>query len=389
MSMGPTCSRIVEVICGGTPYDMGLAQGVGVKAKIHGVRRALAKLEAFRLQQPRWLPYGMYRWLAEGKAARLLAAPLARDHPGIRERLAGIAEGSGTSSRGILLLNALEPVLSSAGGCTACPGACSAVAVRGRRSATGEPMIARNFDYLSLVQPFYLMRDSRPAGRLRALEFTAAPLAGTLDGLNEAGLCVTYNYGFATDEPATPSVPPSMVISEALQRCRTVSEDADFIGGSRRWGGGLLMLADASGDIASLELTSTRSHVRRPASGEDALCHTNAFTSPHTREVQVPWDAVYTQRAPTPLRGRRLHQSSDLRDRRFKQLLDQTAVIDAEGLAAIMADHGPDGTPGDYTPCVHGSYWSTTACLQFFPASRRLRVSYTAACQARFEELAL
>src|SRR5205085_504019 len=110
----------------------------------------------------------------------------------------------------------------------------------------------------------------------------------------------------------------------------------------------------------------------------DALCHTNAFTSPHTREVQVPWDAVYTQRAPTPLRGRRLHQSSDQRDRRFKQLLDQTAVIDAEELAAIMADHGPDGTPGDYTPCVHGSYWSTTACLQFFPASRRLRVAYTA-----------
>ena len=49
------------------------------------------------------------------------------------------------------LFNALEPVLSSVGGCTACPGACSAVAVRGSRSITGEPMVARNFDYLPLI----------------------------------------------------------------------------------------------------------------------------------------------------------------------------------------------------------------------------------------------
>ena len=49
------------------------------------------------------------------------------------------------------LFNALEPVLSSVGGCIACPGACSAVAVRGSRSITGKPMVARNFDYL----PFF------------------------------------------------------------------------------------------------------------------------------------------------------------------------------------------------------------------------------------------
>jgi hypothetical protein len=102
----------------------------------------------------------------------------------------------------------------------------------------------------------------------------------------------------------------------------------------------------------------------------------------------VRWDAVYTQSAPVPLRGRRLHQSSELRDQRFKQLLDKTDVIDQDGLAAIMADHGQDGTPSDNTPCVHGSYWYTTACLQFFPRSRRLRVAYDTACEARFEEVA-
>src|SRR5262245_30621943 len=101
MLMAPPHSRIVEVICEGAPHEMGLAQGVSAKNKIQGARLALANLEAFRLQQPWWLPYSIYRWLAEGKAARFLAAPLARDHPGIKDRLAGIAEGSGTSLRGI------------------------------------------------------------------------------------------------------------------------------------------------------------------------------------------------------------------------------------------------------------------------------------------------
>jgi hypothetical protein len=89
------------------------------------------------------------------------------------------------------------------------------------------------------------------------------------------------------------------------------------------------------------------------------------------------------------LRGRRVHESSDRRNARFRQLLDAADQLGPEELGAIMADHGPDGTPDDFTLCVHGSYWHTTACLQFYPKARRLRVAYDSACQARFEELQL
>ncbi len=385
----PAASKVVEVVCQGSPKEMGLAQGAGVQNKIHAARQTLTKLEAFRLQQPRWLPYGVYRWLAEQKAWRFLDGPLCRDYPAMIQRLAGLAEGAGVRLKSIYLFNALEPLLSSVGGCTACPGACSAVAVRGRRSATGEPIVARNFDYLPLVQPHYLVRESRPQGKLRAFEFTTAPLAGAIDGMNEEGLCITYNYAFTTDGPTTPAAPISMAISESLGRCGTVAEAADWITSRPRWGGGLLMLCDANGDIASLELSSTRSHLRRPTSGEDVLFHTNAFSSASMREVQVPWDAVYTDDAPTPLRRRRLHQSSELRDQRFKQLLGEAKILGADELGAVMADHGSTGTPNDDTPCVHGSYWYTTACLQFFPKSRRMRVAYDTACQARYEEVEL
>jgi len=386
MPNNPTTSSIVEVICQGDPREMGFAQGAGAKRKIHGTRGALAELEAFRLQQPWWLPYRIYRRLAEQRAVTFLAG-LQHEYPAMSQRLEGIAAGAGLSLKALYLLNALEPMLSSVGGCTACPGACSAVAVRGSRSATGEPMVARNFDYLPLVQPFYLVRESRPAGKLRALEFTAAPLAGAVDGMNERGLCITYDYGFTIDTPPRSAAPISMVISEALAMCGTVTEAADWIASQPRCGGALLMLCDAAGDLASLELSSTRSYLRRPPSGEDVLFHTNAFFSESMRDVQPHQDVIYNDRAPTPLRGRRLHHSSEVRDGRFRELLEQTRIFDAEGLRTVMADHGPTDSPDDHTVCVHGSYWYTTASLQFFPRSGRMRVAYDTACRATYEEV--
>jgi hypothetical protein len=385
----PATSPIVEVICQGEPRTMGVAQGHGARKKIRAARRVLARLEAFRLQQPRWMPYRLYRWFAARKACTLLAAPLARDYPAMSERLAGIAEGARIGLNELLLFNALEPLMTSAGDATVCPGACSAVAVRGRRSATGEPMVARNFDYLPLVQPLYLVRDSRPQGGLRSYEFTTAPLAGAVDGMNEAGLCITYNYGYTTDNPACPAAPISMAISEALACCRTVEEAARWIRSRPRWGGALLMLCDATGDVASLELSSTRSHLRRPIGGEDVLFHTNRFTSATMREIQVPDDAVYGAKAPTALRGRRVHVSSEQRELRFRQLLEGADCIGPNELGAIMADHGPQDSTDGFTPCLHGSYWHTTACLQFYPKARRMRVAYDTACQAQFEEIEL
>jgi hypothetical protein len=367
---------------------MGFAQGVALKDRLHAARNdMLRKAEAFRLQQPFWLPFFGYRWVAERKVSRLMSHVLRRDYPRMTERLEGIAEGAGLKPQAILLFNAMEPLLASVGGCTACPGACSAVAVRGRRTRSGEAIIARNFDYLPLVQPYYTVRKSHPKGRLRTMEFTTAPLAGAIDGMNEAGLCITYDYAFTTDMPESLSAPISMLVCEALEQCATVSEAAKWIAAQPRWGGAILMLADASGDIASLELSSTRSHLRRPAAGEDALFHTNALAGEHMIEIQAPLEAVFTHKAPIALRGERLHESAQRRDRRFAELLSRTDVFGEEELAALMGDHGEDGIAGKYTPCVHSDYWNTTASLQFHPASRRMRVAYEPACCARLTDV--
>lgn len=382
-----TLCKKVEVIAAGQPFDAGLSQGLALRNKIHHAWNALSQLEAFRLQQPWWLPYEAYCWVAANKARRFLEPCLLNTLPSQTRRLDGIAAGAELPLRSIYLFNALEPVLSSVGGCTACPSACSAVAVRGRRSAQQEPILVRNFDYLPLVQPYYVIRDSRPDGKLRSLEFTTAPLAGAVDGMNENGLCITYNYAYTIDIPGGSAVPISMLISEALQHCSTVSEAAQWIAAQPRWGGGILMLADASGDIAALELSSTQSFLKRPADGCDYLFHTNQFYGSIMKQVQSPEQAVFTNLAPTPLRGKQLHLSAQVRDQRLEQLLSKPTAHDGESLHTIMADHGEQQSPTDTTICVHSNYWNTTACLQFFPRSRTMRVSYSSACQAEFEDI--
>lgn len=379
----------IDVICEGDAREMGFAQGAAMREKIRDARRILAALEAFRLQQPLWMPYWLYRRIAESKSQRFLAQALTDSFQASFSRLEGIANGAQLPWRTICLFNALEPLLSSVAGCTACPGACSSVAVTRARTVNGEPIVAHNFDYLPLVQPLYMLRECRPHEKLRSLEFTTAPLAGTVDGINEAGLSIAYDYAFAVDSPATPAPPISLAISHALSHCRTVDDAATTISNFRRCGGGLLMLADATGAIASLELSSTRSCLRRPESGQDVLFHTNAFSTETMRAVQIPDDAVYDSHAPTPLRGRRLHESSDCRDARFRTLLKEAGRLDADGVAGIMSDHGAEAIAGDYTPCVHGSYWFTTATLQFVPHERRMRVAYDSACQARYTDFVL
>jgi hypothetical protein len=289
------------------------------------------------------------------------------------------------------LIHALEPMLSDVSRCSVVPafGACSAVAIRGRRSATGEPMIARNFDYLPVVQPLYTLRESRPATGMRSLDFTIAPFAGTVDGVNEKGLCITYDYAYSKDFSGTGTAPISVAISEALQRCATVAEAADWIGSRPRWGGGILMLADPTGDIASLELSNTRSQIRRPSGDADMLFHTNSFFTENMKGVEIAADACYTDRAPVPLRGRRVHESANVRDCRFKQLLGGREPLDSDRLAHIMADHETGGKPGDTSICKHSDYWNTTAAVQLFPVSRRMRVAFDSACRAQYKDFAL
>ena len=154
----------VECQCSDDPREMGLTQGTKLKEKILGAHESLRSLEPLRLQQPWWLPYPLYMELAERRAEKSLVPVLRRTNPAMLARMQGLSEGAELPLRSLCLMSAMEAFIGSVEGRTTIPplGACSALAVRGTRSRTGEPIIARNFDYPPLFQPFYTLRESRP-----------------------------------------------------------------------------------------------------------------------------------------------------------------------------------------------------------------------------------
>jgi hypothetical protein len=241
-------------------------------------------------------------------------------------------------------------------------------------------VVAHNFDNLPLLQPLFALRENQGHGFLHSLQFTFAPLSGTVDGINEAGLCITYDYAMTTDSRA-PNPPISFAIEEALSTCHNVEEAISRIRSVPRCGGGILMLADAEGDMASIELSSTRSNVRRPAADRDMLSHTNQFSTMRMKEVEVPEGAVYGQQTPQALRGRRVLQSAESRDRRLSAIFNQPERLSMDEIAQRMADHGDNGQPDCDTVCMHGEHWRTTACIQLLPVQRTMRIAYGAACE--------
>lgn len=378
----------------GDPYEQGLVQGRALREQLRGCPDILARLEAFRRAAPRWLPFRWFRALARRKAAAAFRGGVRAAVPEMAARIDGIAAGAGVPRALVQLLNLLEPMLSDLrastrpGGAAAGLGGCTALALRGSRTADGAPLIAHNFDYLPLVQPLYCLRRVHGSGGQRSLEFTLAPLAGAVDGVNGHGLAVALDYAYAVD-PAPVAGTATMAVASALASCASVADALALLQELPVQGGGLVMLADAGGDIASLEITNTARHVRRPPPGQDWLVHGNRFCGPATTAVELPGDAVYGRRAPAALQGESVHRSSDRRTARLSELVARDGRFDRAGVGALLADHGPDGVPSGDTVCMHGGYWATTASLHVLPRERALRVAYASACTAEHVEFAL
>ncbi len=378
----------IDVICAGSTTERGHAQGEAMAETIRESAEAIHQLEAFQLQSPWWLPYRAFVGFADWRAERALRTGLSAELPEVWDRLIALSRGSGVSLRRLTLLNALEPVLSDlSGGVTGLEAGCSAVAVGPDRSGGHGAILAHNFDYLPLVQRFYCIRDERPDNGFRSLQFSMAPMAGAVDGINETGLAVTFNYAYATDQDR-PAPTISMRLAEVLTRCRTVQDACDYLTHSSRWGSGLIMLADADGATASLELTPTR-HFIRHGSPRGIVTHANRVCGESTSAVQLGTNAVHGNRSPRELRGHRVHSSSESREQALSDIEQNNILLNPDTLAKQMANHGPAESPSRLTLCMHSDYWYTTACIQLLPETRRLRVSYSTACQALYTEFVI
>ena len=386
MALPKTAVR--ELTCKGTPFELGFAQGEAFREEIHRSLSVLANLEALRLMRPRIVPHPLFLRIAESRAQRLLRSIFKRVPVSANERLLGIAAGAKVPLRKLALCSVMEAVLSDLARVTApaVSAGCTAVAVTGHRSKDQNPILAHNFDYLPVLQPFYCVRRTVPHQGLRSVELAVMPAPGTVDGVNESGLSITCNYAYAVDKgPRGPTI--TMLVAEALSRFRTIEETCHFFEKMPRVGGGLLMLGDADGRIAAVELSNSRVRVRQAE--QDYLAHTNRFCGSAMLDVELSKTAMYGIHFPQVLRGRRVHQSADCRQRRLAELLRESSSFDTAGIQQIMADHGAGGVASADTVCMHGDYWHTTASVQLLPAQRTLRASFSPTCIATYTDFAV
>lgn len=377
----------IQVAYKGVGYDAGYEMGGAVARQIADAFDAVSDFESFRAAQPWWMPYGMYQYLAELRARWTLEKPLTDAAPSAIERLRGMADGAGQPLERFYLFQAME--LLSASYHRPHPSsfaACTAVAVSGKRTRSGHALLVHNFDVVRLARPMFTLRHGR-AFHGEWLEFSLTPLAGTIDGMNEHGLCVVYDYAMGRD-PGPPAPPISMRLFDVLAECKTVQDAISGVTRATRCGAALLMLADADGDVAAIEVTHGHAVVRRPHQN-GLLFHSNAFHSPRMQAREVPRDALYADDAPESLRGKRIFDSPCHRDERLSELLDGQHLWDLDSLAEVMADHGPDRKPSENTICMHGDYWATHCAAQFDPVNRRLRISYGRACAATYHDFSL
>jgi hypothetical protein len=316
---------------------------------------------------------------------RLIDRDLEAHYPEQHARMRGIADGGSVPFHRLFLAPAIELVLNRTIYSMPPAGACTAVAITAERSATGEAIIAKNFDYPRAGLETYLARRSRPEGRLRSLDVTHSPVPGCHEGVNDKGLAVAYNYGSFRGRAAA-RVSITTLLQEILEQCATVEEAIARLRDRPRSGGALLMLADASGAIASAELAPDTLSVRRG----DSLVHTNHALTRDMETRDVPKAAMFPRWwRPRAIAGRRVLESSERRHRRAVELIGDTGAATDDDLVRVISDHGGSPTGDDFTICRHGPYYTTTCSVLLYPRQRAMKLRFGAPCEGGYVELTL
>ncbi len=364
----------------GDHYELGYQQGLQLREAIHHLFHHLRDFDWVWARKPPLIPFGLYVYLAARWAEGQVREDLARLAPDQLLRLEGIAKGAAVSESHLYFALAGEMNINQV---SYRLGACTAIVVSEEKSNRGEPILVKNLDFPLYLRPYYVTRLSRPKEMHTNLVVTLAPWPGCFDGLNSEGLCISYNQAYATDMPKA-NLPVSVLVQEALERCSTVREAVDYLSGRPRGSGAQLLLVDALGDMAVLELSPNFCGVREAEVGW--LIATNHYQSREMTSYDLPHTAYYDARNVEPLRGIRVHESSELRLKRAEQLLSEAETVGIRELVNIMSDHGESGRGDDNTICRHGPFYHTTCSLVMLPRSRRLLVAYGHPCESVFTD---
>lgn len=250
---GPTAD-VATIVLEGRPEEIGRAHGRRLGPQI-------------RLLEEQYV--GALLGDAAGRARALAAAAGFRDRlrPHHRAELDAVAEAVGIDRERMLLANCFLDLLPSVG--------CSTVALPAAAAPDGVARLGRNLDFPSrgVADGHSQVLVVRPEGRHAFAAVTWPGLVGVLSGMNEHGLTLA-NMEVAREPRPADAMPYALLYRTVLEECRTVAEAIALVEREGRQTANNLMLMDAAGDRALLEITPERVVVRR-AAADAPLAATN------------------------------------------------------------------------------------------------------------------
>lgn len=363
----------------GSHGEMGSRQGAEFAADIKGTFKRVLGFDGIKLVKPFFMPKSVFGWFMKREIASKWLGNIRVMAPHQYERLLGIAAGADTPMEELLSIQALEVMADDV---SLVIEGCFSAALHPSRTASGEPAVIKNFDFIRDFTDDNIARVSSPKTGFASFELTYKQITGSHDGMNEKGLVITYNYGL-TAEKTEARLPITLLVQEILENCATVEQALALVGNFRFPNAAILTVADVSGAAASVEITPEHIAVRRPANG--AIVNTNFFSTDEIKKFDIPRSATYSKKAPAGIRGRRIHETNELRYDRAMELINSNKKLSEEDLIKVLSDHS--GAVGsEDTICRHGDFFRTQVSAIFYPRRRRILVSFGFPCLSEFSE---
>lgn len=256
------------------------------RGRIHG-ELARGRVERSLANYARLFAFNGMSWKEARRRGAKYREVIGRFDAALLEEIDGIARGAGRPADEILALNARTELLPPAFLGKADTGECTAIAVSPAASATGETLLAQNWDWVGAQrEALILLRVREGANQEDAPACLTLTEAGMLAkiGLNAQGLGVCLNILRSTFDGAHAGLPVHVLLRALLKRSSV--RDAIAFASKLAFGGSSNVLcADRAGEAASLEFSPRGMRV---VSGDGAtLCHTNHFIHPEAEGWQA------------------------------------------------------------------------------------------------------
>jgi len=192
------------------------------------------------------------------------------------EEMEGIARGAGRPFSEILALNARTEVMPASFLSVPDIGECTAIGVAPVASATGETLLAQNWDWLGSQRESMVLLRIPESREPACVTLTEAGMLAKI-GFNAQGFGVCLNILRSVFDGGKPGVPVHVLLRALLKRSG-VKDAAAFCETLSFGGSSNVLCADRSGEVAGLEFSPKGLRVVRGESG--TLCHTNHFLHP-------------------------------------------------------------------------------------------------------------